>query len=175
MKTPRVSLLIIVIFVILIGLMIFLPSYNVPSERYSETAQTKGNIRFYIYGSIGCPACRNVEKLLRENFKEAEVIFYELSSSGEYVKNFYSIYEIVGEAANETLIPYTPLIGVFVGDKLVSIVVGFQPLSFWKNIVASGPKDYVVAFYPKNGDMETIVISNSENIRLLEQLFSGKG
>lgn len=175
MRLSKVSLLVIVLFVVLVGLMIFLPSYNVPGEEQPETTHVKKNIRFYIYGSIGCPACKAVKRLLEENFKEAEVIFYELSSNEEYVRKFYKIYEIIGEAANKTLAPYTPLIGVLIDNKLTFIVVGFQPLSFWENIVFSGPKDYVVAFYPKNSGMEAIVISSSETVKILEELFRGKG
>lgn len=132
------------------------------------------NITFYIYGSIGCPACRSVKELLEENFNE-EIVFYELSGNEEYIKNFYKIYKLLVQAKETGLNPYIPLTGIFMNDRLAFIVIGFHPLDFWEKILLSSPKDCIIVFYPKDGDIGTIVITDNVIVQSLEKLFTKEG
>lgn len=152
------------------------PSNTTYTQEYYKTQEniSSKNIVFYIYGSIGCPACKSVKELLEENFGK-EIVFYELSGNEEHVKNFHRIYELLAQAKGMSLNLYIPLTGVFMNDRLAFIVIGYHPLDFWEKILSSSPKDYIVVFYPGDGDTATIVVADNEIIQSLEKLFAKEG
>ncbi len=133
-------------------------------------AKAQGNVKFYIYGSRECSACRSTEDFLTALFGDNSVTFYELKGSTENADKFLKIYDCIGPNRAK----YIPVVGVFVNNSLKSIVVGFRKKEFWKSVVEKPVKNGEVEVYWL-GSSQPSSIKNATIILQLYTLFTKRG
>ena len=94
-----------------------------------STVTMANDLEFKLFGAPWCEYCAEEKMILTENFPEASIQFFDLTST-DTAKEFEVIYQQVFPTKQERYYPLT--IGIKNGE-IFAIVVGAQDFNFWKD------------------------------------------
>lgn len=97
----------------------------------ATTVQPIHNVKFYVLGSMGCPACRHLKEILTQAYGEDSMVFMDVSQH-ENGEKLMALYSIIYPEVREYPIPLTIIV---VDGELAGSAIGAMEADFWQYMV----------------------------------------
>ena len=133
----------------------------------AEAAILEGDYKFIMYGYTWCPHCRNLHRIIEENFGADKLVAYYMDkdSSGEYVREFEYLYtKLYGAVLG------TPLTFVVREGRIIAAVVGEAPAGFWMQVLNRVPPENTIYLYISGKEGYQAVELTPEEYQYIENL-----
>ena len=93
--------------------------------------QAPHQVKFYIFGSMGCPYCRDLKERLTRNYGEGAVVFREVSEP-ENGERLVALYSIIYPEIWDMGVPLTIIV---IDGEPAGSVIGGMPDDFWRDVI----------------------------------------
>ena len=97
----------------------------------ATTVQPVHNVKFYVLGSMGCPACSHLKEVLTQAYGEDSMVFMEVSQH-ENGEKLMVLYSIIYPEVREYPIPLTIIV---VDGELAGSAIGAMEADFWQYMI----------------------------------------
>ena len=95
------------------------------------STQPPHDIKFYVLGSMDCPACRHLKEVLTQAYGEDSMVFMDVSRR-ENGERLTALYSIIYPEMREYPIPLTIIV---VDGELAGSAIGAMEADFWQYMV----------------------------------------
>lgn len=92
--------------------------------------QSTHQVKFYVFGSMDCPFCRDLRERLTGNYGEGAVIFREVNEP-ENGEKLAALYSIIYPEKRDIGVPLTIIV---IDEEPAGSVIGAMPDDFWKDM-----------------------------------------
>jgi len=93
--------------------------------------QASHQVEFYIFGSMGCPYCRDLKERLTGSYGEGAVIFREVDEP-ENGERLAALYSMIYPEMRDMGIPLTIIV---IDGEPAGSVIGGMPDDFWRDMI----------------------------------------
>lgn len=133
-----------------------------------QVSQAPRQLKFYMFGSPACPACRYLKEVITGNFGEDALVFRDITNSTN-ARIYQDIYDYFSLGSHY----YIPLTIIYIGEDPKAVAVGAYPINVWNEILSMASAGEGILTVPENGTYRFVV--SSEAVKRLNELVLGVG
>jgi len=113
-----------VVGILLVGLLLS----QIAAAAYCQASH---RVEFYIFGSMGCPHCRDLKERLTARYGEGAVVFREVGEP-ENGRRLVALYSIIYPEIGDMAVPLTVIV---IDGEPAGSVIGAMPDDFWEGMI----------------------------------------